>query len=243
MPQRRVRGYPRSVALRLCLHHDFRIGERRRGSGSRVTAVRTSIAGRAYRRACGTPSVRVMTRSGTTLLGAGESLASSSIRGFAIASSRSMSPLAPSAMMAARITAVSFATETTARSTSDDGISGAGRRRMCLWALRDDGRRDRAPYESDDQYHYLEHSFPLCPPWERANRTSLKPYSTLTAFDGRIGCEPGAGEKLRSVGGSNRPRYTRLARSGYGRRGVEALAAHGASSSSRLAPPRPITPL
>jgi len=43
-----------------------------------------------------------MTRSGTTLLGAGESLASS-MRGFAIASSMSMSPLAPSPTMAARI--------------------------------------------------------------------------------------------------------------------------------------------
>jgi hypothetical protein len=106
MPLRRVRRYPRSMASRLCLHHDFRVAERRGGCCSRVTAVRTSIAGRAYRRTAGvTSSVRVMPRSRTcSSLVAGESLASLSMEGLAIASSMSMSPLAPSAMMAARIT-------------------------------------------------------------------------------------------------------------------------------------------
>jgi hypothetical protein len=93
------------MASRLCLHHDLRIGERVGASFFRTTTVRASIEGRAYRRAGVTPSVRVMTRGGRTcpLLAAGKSLASS-MRGFAIASSISMSPLAPSAMIAARIT-------------------------------------------------------------------------------------------------------------------------------------------
>ena len=93
-----------SMASRLCLHHDLRIGERVGASFFRTTTVRASIEGRAYRRAGVTPSVRVMTRGrACSLLAAGKSLASS-MRGFAIASSVSMSPLAPSAMIAARIT-------------------------------------------------------------------------------------------------------------------------------------------